>query len=487
MSQPGDEVGARQQRLDELRARGIDPFAVTRFERTHTAAAIVDDFEALADQPVSAAGRVIRMRAMGKASFADLLDATGKIQIYFKLDTLGEDAYSLLGGVDLGDFLGVHGKPFRSRTGEITIAVERFQLLAKALRPLPEKWHGLKDVETRYRQRYVDLIVNREVMDTFRVRSRVIHALRTELDARGFTEVETPMMHSVAGGAAARPFITHHNALDIDLYLRIAPELYLKRLVVGGFERIYEINRCFRNEGIDTRHNPEFTMLELYWAYVGYQEIMALVEQLVAAVAQRVVGTAKVTYQRQEIDLSPPWQRLTLADAIRQHAGVDAQRMMTVDSARALCEELDLPVEEDIALKTMWDNLLDRFVTPNLIQPTFLTEYPAAISPLAKSKPGEPDVTERFQPFVGGRELGNAFSELNDPIEQRARFEQQAAAKAAGDVEAHPFDEDFIRALEYGLPPTGGLGIGIDRLVMLLTDSPSIRDVIFFPQLRPEG
>jgi lysyl-tRNA synthetase class 2 len=487
MSQPTDELAARRERLAQLRARGVDPFAVTRFPRTHSAQEIVADFEALADQPVAIAGRVIRLRAMGKASFADLLDGSGKVQLYFKLDTVGEDAYALLGSVDLGDFLGVEGKPFRSRTGEITVAVERFQILAKALRPLPEKWHGLKDVETRYRQRYVDLIVNREVMDAFRVRSRVIQTLRADLDARGFTEVETPMMQSVAGGAAARPFITHHNALDIDLYLRIAPELYLKRLVVGGFEKIYEINRCFRNEGIDARHNPEFTMLELYWAYVGYQEIMTLVEELISTVAQRVAGGTTITYQGQEINLAPPWQRLTLAEAVRRYADVDPQRMMTVESARTLCAELDLPADEDIALKTMWDNLLDRFVTPHLVQPTFLTEYPAAISPLAKGKPDEPAITERFQPFIGGREIGNAFSELNDPLEQRARFEQQAAAKAAGDVEAHPFDEDFIRALEYGLPPTGGLGIGVDRLVMLLTDSPSIRDVIFFPQLRPEG
>jgi lysyl-tRNA synthetase class 2 len=487
MSQPVDETEARRQRLAELRAKGIDPFAVTRFARTHTAGQIVGGFDSLVDQPVALAGRIVRLRRMGKATFADLLDGTGQVQLYFKTDTVGADAYALLEAVDLGDFVGLHGKPFRSRTGEITVAVERFQILAKALRPLPEKWHGLKDVETRYRQRYVDLIVNREVMEAFRLRSRIIQAIREELDARGFTEVETPMMQSVAGGAAARPFITHHNALDIDLYLRIAPELYLKRLVVGGFERIYEINRCFRNEGIDTRHNPEFTMLELYWAYVGYEEIMALVEELVSTVAQRVLGKTTVSYQGHAIELAPPWERLTLAEAVRRHAGADPGRMMTVEGARGLCAELDLPAEEGIALKTMWDNLLERYVTPHLIQPTFLTEYPAAISPLAKSRPDNPAITERFQPFVGGRELGNAFSELNDPIEQRERFEQQAAAKAAGDMEAHPFDEDFLRALEYGLPPTGGLGIGIDRLVMLFTDSPSIRDVIFFPQLRPEG
>ena len=487
MSQATDETQARRQRLKQLRAKGTDPFAVTRFPKTHTAQQIVADFDALVDQPVAIAGRVMRLRRMGKATFADLLDATGKVQVYFKLDDLGAEAYALLDALDLGDFIGVDGKPFRSRTGEVTVAVERFQILAKALRPLPEKWHGLKDVEMRYRQRYVDLVVNREVMATFRMRSQIIQALRAELEARGFTEVETPMMQSVAGGAAARPFITHHNALDIDLYLRIAPELYLKRLVVGGFEKIYEINRCFRNEGIDARHNPEFTMLELYWAYVGYEEIMALVEELVAAVAERVLGTTTISYQGQTIDLSPPWERLTLAEAVRRYADTDPGRMMTVEGARDVCAEKDLPSEEGIALKTMWDNLLERFVVPNLIQPTFLTEYPAATSPLAKRKPGDPEITERFQPFIGGRELGNAFSELNDPIEQRERFEQQAAAKAAGDVEAHPFDEDFIRALEYGLPPTGGLGIGIDRLVMLLTDSPSIRDVLFFPQLRPEA
>jgi lysyl-tRNA synthetase class 2 len=392
-----------------------------------------------------------------------------------------------LDDIDIGDFLGVEGAVFTTRTGEITIAAERLQVLAKSLRPLPAKWHGLRDVETRYRRRYVDLIVSPEVRRAFVVRSQVIREIRHFLDFRGFLEVETPMMQPIPGGAAARPFITHHNALDLDLYLRVAPELYLKRLIVGGFEKVYEINRNFRNEGVSSRHNPEFTMLEAYQAYADYNDMMKLVEELVEHVCGEVLGELSLTYQGKEIDMRPPWRRIGLLEAIVEHTGVDPQRLLEVGSARAVCRELGLPAGEDLHLSTLVNNLFEARVEPHLIQPTFVVDYPTAISPLAKRKPDNPELVERFEPFVAGQELGNAFTELNDPLDQRRRFEEQARERAAGDEEAHPMDEDYVRALEYGMPPTGGLGIGIDRLVMLLTDSASIRDVILFPQMRPEA
>lgn len=484
--EPTELMRQRREKLSRLREQGLDPFATTEYARTHLAQELVDGFDSLQGQQVRIAGRLISLRSHGKAAFGHLSDSSGSIQVYFKLDQLGKEHYRLLEQVDIGDFLGVEGSPFRTRTGECTVSASSFSLLAKALRPLPEKWHGLKDVELRYRQRYVDLIANPEVKQSFVLRSRTIQALRKFLDDQGFLEVETPMMQPIPGGAAARPFITHHNALDMDLYLRIAPELYLKRLIVGGLEKVYEINRNFRNEGIDTRHNPEFTMLEIYQAYANYQDMMKLTEQLVSTVCQQVKGTRKITYQGKEIDLAPPWQRVGFYDAMAQHAQIDTSRLAEVESARALCEELDLPADEDLSLDTLVGNIFDKFVQPNLIQPTFVIDYPTAISPLAKRKLDDPTLVERFEPFIGGQELGNAFSELNDPLEQRERFAEQAAARAQGDEEAHPMDEDFLRALEYGMPPTGGLGIGIDRLIMLFTDSPSIREVIFFPQLRPE-
>jgi len=480
-------VRQRRLKLAHLRERGRDPFAVTRFERTHLAQEVSAGYCELEGQRVRVAGRLMSLRVHGKAAFGDLADISGSIQVYFKLDTLGAQQYALLDEVDIGDFLGVEGTVFTTRTGEITVAAERLEMLAKSLRPLPAKWHGLRDVETRYRQRYVDLAVNSEVRRVFVVRSHVIREIRHFLDFRGFLEVETPMMQPIPGGAAARPFITHHNALDIDFYLRIAPELYLKRLIVGGFEKVYEINRVFRNEGVSSRHNPEFTMLEAYQAYADYNDMMRLVEELIEHVAGEVLGEMSLTYQGKEINLSPPWQRMSLLDAIGEYAGVDPQRLMECASARQASRELGLPAGEELHLSTLINNIFEARVEPRLIQPTFVIDYPTAISPLAKRKPDNPELTERFEPFVAGQELGNAFTELNDPLDQRRRFEEQARERAAGDEEAHPMDEDYVRALEYGMPPTGGLGIGIDRLVMLLTDSASIRDVILFPHMRPEG
>ncbi|HUT73986.1 MAG TPA: lysine--tRNA ligase [Armatimonadota bacterium] len=480
-------VRQRRLKLERLRELGRDPFAITRFERTHLAREVVEGYCELEGRQVTVAGRLRSLRTHGKAAFGDLADISGTIQIFCKLDRLGAESFALLEEVDIGDFLGVAGEVMTTRSGEITVAAERLEVLSKSLRPLPDKWHGLKDTEIRYRRRYVDLIINPEVRRTFIVRSQVIREIRRFLDGRGFLEVETPMMQAIPGGGAAKPFITHHNALDLDLYLRVAPELYLKRLIVGGFEKIYEVNRSFRNEGVSTRHNPEFTMLEVYQAYADYNDMMKLTEELIAHVCGEVLGDLSLTYQGRQVDLSPPWRRIGLLDAIAERTGADPQRLMEADSARALCGELGLPAGADLRLTTLVNNIFEARVEPHLIQPTFVVDYPTAISPLAKRKPGNPDLVERFEPFVAGRELGNAFTELNDPIDQHRRFEEQARARAAGDEEAHPMDEDYVRALEYGMPPTGGLGIGIDRLVMLLTDSPSIRDVILFPQMRPQA
>jgi len=481
-----DLIAQRRAKLDHLVQGGHDPFRITRFDRTHLAQQVLDQFAALENQEVAVAGRVRSLRRHGKVTFAHLEDPSGRLQIYFRIDDVGEAPYQMLDDLDVGDFLGAHGSVFRTRTGEVTVGARTFEILAKALRPLPDKWHGLRDVEIRYRQRYLDLIVNPEVQKVFLARSRIVAELRRHLDERGFIEVETPMMQPIPGGAAAKPFITHHNALDIDLYLRIAPELYLKRLVVGGLERVYEINRNFRNEGISTKHNPEFTMLEVYQAYADYHDMMDLTEALVTRACQAVTGGLQITYQGQPVDLTPPWRRVGLYETIAEHAGIDPCCLDEPEAARRACSELGLPADGDLPLSTMVGNVFDAFVQPKLIQPTFVVDYPTAISPLAKRKPDDPRFVERFEPFMAAQEIGNAFSELNDPLDQRSRFEEQMAERAAGDEEAHPMDEDYVRALEYGLPPTGGLGIGIDRLVMLLTDSPSIRDVILFPQMRPE-
>ena len=467
--------------------RGEDPFEITRFDRTHAAAEIHDQFESLAGETARVAGRVMRKARVGRLSFLHIADDSGRVQLVFERERLGEEEYGLARLFDVGDLVGAAGEIFATKTGEKSVRVQQFQLLSKALHPLPDKWHGLKDVETRYRQRYVDLIMNEEVHALFRRRSLIVRAVRRFLDDAGFLEVETPMLHALPGGALARPFATHHNALDVELYLRVAPELHLKRLVVGGFEKVYEINRNFRNEGVSTRHNPEFTMLEAYQAYADYTAIMELVERLLSTVCEQVQGGLRVTYQGQEIDWTPPWPRVRLYDALREHSGIDFEDLTGNDrAAREAGEALDLRFAPHEGFAHVVDAVFKKTVMPQLIQPTFLIDYPVELSPLAKRKPEDARLTERFQPVVGGLELGNAFSELNHPIDQQDRFEAQQTLKAAGDQEAHPMDTDYIRALEYGLPPTGGLGIGIDRLTMLLCDAASIRDVILFPLLKPE-
>lgn len=478
-----DQMQVRINKLAELEKRGIDPFG-QRFERTHRSAAIIEDFERLEGQTARVAGRVMAIRGHGKAGFVVLADNDGQIQIYIKLDEVGEAAYDQYGLWDIGDIVGVEGEIFRTHRGEISIKAKELTFLTKGLRPLPEKFHGLKDVELRYRQRYVDLIVNPEVKKVFTARSRIIRAIRNWLDERDFLEVETPVLHTIAGGAAARPFITHHNTLDMDLYMRIALELHLKRLIVGGMERVYEIGRVFRNEGISIKHNPEFTMLELYQAYSDYQGMMELTEQMIEAVAREVLGTDTINYQGQEICLKAPWRRLTMFEAIREYAGVDFAAVTTDEQARAAAKAAGLDVDDDAERGNIINLFFEEKVEEMLIQPVFILDYPIEISPLVKRKHDDPSLVYRFEGYIFGRELCNAYSELNDPLDQRGRFERQMELRAKGDEEANELDEDFLRALEYGMPPTGGLGIGIDRLVMFLTDAPSIRDVILFPTLR---
>ena len=475
----------RRAKLDKLREMGVDPFGV-RFERTHHARQIVEKFDSLENQKVSLAGRLMAIRAHGKASFANLQDLSGQIQIYIKSDTVGEKAYEVFGILDIGDIIGVQGTVFRTRRGEISIQVESLAVLSKSLRPLPEKWHGLKDVDLRYRQRYLDLIVNPEVRDTFLLRSKIVRAMRNYLDARGFYEVETPAMHSIYGGATARPFITHHNALNMKLYLRIATELHLKRLIVGGLEKVYEIGRIFRNEGISTKHNPEFTSLELYQAYADYQDIMRLTEEMIASIAQDVLGTQVIENDGARIDLTPPWPRIGLLDAIQEHAGADIAAVHTDEEARVLAKRLGVAVDPKSTKGMIIDEIFSELVEPKLLGPVFLLDYPVEISPLAKRRRDDPSLTYRFEAFIAGMEVANAFSELNDPIDQRERFLAQLAEKDQGNEEAHVMDEDYVAALEYGMPPTGGLGIGLDRLCMLLTKSNSIRDVILFPLMKPQ-
>ncbi len=481
-----DQESIRREKLAALREAGQDPFAQHRYERTHTGAQVQEAGDAIVGQTVAVCGRLQARRGHGKAVFADLFDESGKVQVYAKLDVLGEDRFAAFSDLDLGDILGLRGEVFRTRSEELTVRVDEFTLLAKALRPLPEKFHGLHDPEIRYRQRYLDLISEPQVREIFRARAKLIQAFRQYLTEREFLEVETPILQPIYGGAAARPFTTHHNALDMNLYLRIAPELYLKRLLVGGFERVFEIGRMFRNEGIDTRHNPEFTMMEVYQAYSDVTGMMDLVEGLVGAACLALHGGMKFTYRGQEIDVTPPWRRLPLLEAIRECSGLDFGAIPDAETARKLAAEAKLDLGNTVALGR-WeiaDKLFDRYVQPGLIQPTFVTDYPVAISPLAKRRQDEPDLTARFEPFVGGEEIGNAFSELNDPEDQKARFEEQVRARQEGDVEAHPMDEDYVTALEYGMPPAGGLGLGIDRLVMLLTDQPNLREVLLFPLLR---
>jgi lysyl-tRNA synthetase, class II len=488
-----EQTQVRLQKLQEMRAHGLDPFAPERFERTHLAAVLHDEFASLEGQRVVVAGRIVALRVMGKASFLHLDDDSGRIQIYCKLDTLGPEGYARLNWLDLGDHLGVEGELFRTRTGEVTVAASAYTPLSKSLRPLPfgkqkegQEWYTLSDVEMRYRQRYADLAVHPEVRRHFRDRSRVVTALRRFLEERLFLEVETPVLQSVAGGAAARPFMTHHNALDHDFKLRISLELPLKRLIVGGFERVYEIGRVFRNEGIDSSHNPEFTLLELYQAYTDLEGMMDLVESLVPLLAKELHGRPEIPYQGGAIDLTPPWRRLPMLEGIREYAGVDPAELTSFDSARGVGERLGLDVTKETHLGGLIEKLHERFVQPHLVAPTFVTDYPLETSPLARRRADNPALTRRFEAFVATQELGNAFSEINDPLDQRERFQMQAQLLEAGEAEAHPMDEDFLRALEYGMPPTGGLGIGIDRLVMILTDTESVRDVILFPQMKPE-
>lgn len=481
-----------QQRLDklqDLRSRGIDPYP-NSYKRTHSTREARELFVAgqIPDGAVvSLAGRIVAMRGMGKATFIDIRDGSGKIQAYFRKDDLGDDKYDLIRDLDIGDFLGASGSLFATKTGETTLRVLDFAILAKSLEPLPEKWHGLVDVEKRYRQRYLDLISNEEAKETFVVRSRVIAAMRRFLDGRGFIEVETPVLQQVAGGARAHPFSTHHNTLDQDLYLRIATELYLKRLIVGGFDKVYEIGRVFRNEGISTKHNPEFTTLESYEAYADYNDVMHMVEEMVSCVAQEVLGTTIVTYRGQRLDLSPPWKRVSLREALFDACGIDMEKSLASgeEGLRSAIESTGLELEETMSPAYMVDKLVSAYVEPRMVQPTFLIDYPEETTPLAKAKPGNSGIVERFEAFIAGMEVANAFTELNDPVEQAKRFEVQERWRLQfGDQEAERYQEDFITALRHGMPPTGGLGVGIDRLVMVLTNQESIREVILFPQLR---
>lgn len=482
----GEQVRIRREKLKNLVAEGKNPFARTKFERTADSAAITADFAAFEGKRVAIAGRVLSRRMMGKASFAHILDAKGQIQIYVKIDNVGGDAYEEWKKADIGDIFGVEGTVFMTHKGEISVSAEKMVLLTKSLLPLPEKWHGLKDNDLRYRQRYVDLIANPSVKDAFVMRSRIIKAIRDLLDSKGFVEVETPVLNTIAGGANARPFITHHNTLDLDMYMRIAPELYLKRLIVGGFDKVYEIGKMFRNEGMDVKHNPEFTMMELYEAYADYNDMMDITEEIYAAALKAVGKGNKITYQGTEIDLSFPWQRLTMLEAIKRYTGVDYDKMTAEEALKAA---LELGVEIDDKKKA-WGNIVyatfDQKVESQLVGPVFITDYPVEESPLTKRKNDDPRLTYRFEFFIYAREMGNAYSELNDPVDQRERFEKQAALRKKGDDEAQMTDDDFVTALEYGLPPTGGLGVGIDRLIMLLTDSASIRDVILFPTMKPK-
>ncbi|PIC98614.1 lysine--tRNA ligase [Sporosarcina sp. P29] len=492
MDEMNDQLLVRRQKMKDIREDGLDPFG-QRFERTHLTSEIRSTYEEQSkeeleenENEVTIAGRIMTKRGKGKAGFAHIQDLGGQIQIYVRLDAIGEDAYKLFTSADLGDIVGVQGIIFKTKVGELSIKATKFTFLTKALRPLPEKFHGLQDVEQRYRQRYLDLISTEGSKETFIMRSRIIQSMRHYLDGQGFLEVETPMLHSIAGGAAARPFVTHHNTLDMTLYMRIAIELHLKRLIVGGLEKVYEIGRVFRNEGMSTRHNPEFTMIELYEAYADYNDIMELTENLVAHIAQEVLGTTTIQYGDDQIELAPRWKRLHMADAVKEFTGVDFWQQLTKEQAHGLAKEHNVQVTPSMEVGHVLNEFFEQKVEEELVQPTFIYGHPVEVSPLAKKNPEDPRYTDRFELFIVRREHANAFTELNDPIDQRERFEAQLVEKEQGNDEAHEMDEDFITALEYGLPPTGGLGIGIDRLVMLLTNSQSIRDVLLFPQMRPK-
>lgn len=488
-SQFNEQEGLRREKLAELKKEGKDPFDVYKVERTHTSTGVKSNFEDLEGKVVTVAGRIMSKRGQGKVVFSDIHDRDGKIQLFIKIDEVGEENLKAYKTFDLGDIVEATGEVFKTRTEEISIKVKEFKLICKSLKPLPEKWHGLKDPDLRYRQREVDLITNPEVKDTFIKRSQIIKGIREFLDNRGFLEVETPILAPIAGGAAARPFITHHNTLDIDMYLRIATELYLKRLIVGGFEKVYDMGKNFRNEGMSVRHNPEFTMIELYEAYSDYNDMMEIMENLAAYVCEKVNGTTKVMYQGTEIDFKPPWRRITMVDAVKEYAGIDFNGIKSDEEAQAIAKEkhLEFPKPLNTVTKGEVLNMLyEEYCEEHMIQPTFVMDYPVEISPLTKKKRGNEAFTERFEGFIFGREVCNAYSELNDPIVQRERFEQQAKERELGDDEAYMIDEEFMSALETGMPPTGGLGFGVDRLIMFLTDSASIRDVLLFPTMKPQ-
>lgn len=480
-----EQMQVRIDKMHKIEEAGLLPFG-HKFEWTHHAQDIADQFEELNEKEVKLAGRVMAIRGHGKTCFMDMRDISGRIQLYVRKDVLGEEAYKIIKMMDIGDIVGVTGTVFRTHMGEVSIKVTGLEVLSKSLRPLPEKWHGLKDVEMRYRQRYVDLIMNPDVMQTFIKRTQIIKSLRDVLDSHNFLEVETPVLNTIPGGAAARPFISYHNALDMEVYMRIATELHLKRLIVGGMERVYEIGRIFRNEGIDIRHNPEFTSVEIYQAFGDYQDMMDLTEEIVIKTAEKVLGTTKITYEGTEIELAGPWKRISMTDAVKEYSGKDFSNVTDIEEARAMAKELNVPIEPSFGIGKIINACFEEYVEDKLIQPTFITHHPKEISPLAKSNPENPDITDRFEGYIYGRELCNGFTELNDPIDQRERFLKQVEERANGDEEANMMDEDFCVALEHGLPPTGGLGIGIDRLVMFLTDSSSIRDVLLFPTMKPE-
>ena len=478
-------IAIRKEKLEELKKAGKDPFKITKYNRTHLSQNIKDHYDELEGKDVSVAGRIMAKRIMGKASFCTIQDAEGKIQSYVSINDLGEESYAEFKTYDIGDIIGIKGFVFKTRTEEISIHAKEVVLLTKSLRPLPEKFHGLKDTELRYRQRYVDLIMNPEVKDTFMIRSKIIKEIKNVLDNKGYVEVETPILNTIAGGAAARPFITHHNTLNMDMYLRIANELYLKRLIVGGFDRVYEMGRMFRNEGISIKHNPEFTSIELYAAYQDYNDMMDITEEIISTVAQKVLGTTKITYQGTPIDLTPNWKRISMIDSIKEVTGIDFNILNTDEEASDAARKIGIEIDGTLERGNVINLVFEERVEETLIQPTFIIDYPVEVSPLTKRKPSDPRLVERFEVFIGGREYGNAYSELNDPLDQYERFMKQVEAKQKGDEEAGGMDEDFVTALEIGLPPTGGMGIGLDRLIMLLTDSASIRDILFFPTMKP--
>lgn len=483
-----EQMQVRIDKMHKIEEHGWKPFGY-RFLYTHRAADIAAQFDELSEKEteVKMAGRIMAIRGHGKTCFMDMQDKTGRIQVYVRKDVIGEENYALIKLMDIGDTVGITGTAFRTHMGELSIKANSVEMLSKSLRPLPEKWHGLKDVETRYRQRYVDLIVNPEVRDTFVKRSQIIRSVREVLDSHDFLEVETPILNTIAGGAAARPFISYHNALDMQVYMRIAPELYLKRLIVGGMDRVYEMGRVFRNEGIDNRHNPEFTSVEIYQAFADYRDMMDLTEEVVVKTAEKVLGTTTINYEGTTIELASPWKRMSMIEAVKEYSGKDFTNVTDLEEARAIAKEMNVAVEPSFGIGKIINACFEEYVEDKLIQPTFITGHPKEISPLAKSNPENPEITDRFEAYIYGREICNGFTELNDPIDQKERFLKQVEERANGDEEANMMDEDFVNALEYGLPPTGGLGIGIDRLVMFLTNSSTIRDVLFFPTMKPLG